>query len=462
VARARHGDARRSRRRFLVALLGVTLFACAGRATYVMTATRYQEFPSSPDAAGARRSIDEAWYSTAARSIARGDGVKVTYGGGPAIDDAEHSPFTAIALAPTSLLFDTDTALRLTVALAGALMVLTIGLIADEVAGHRAGLIAAVIAALYPNLWMNDGLVMSETFAGVLTALTVLLAYRFIRRRSPVDILAAGVTAGLATLTRGELVLLIPLLVAPVIWRSGLDRRRALSLTTASVVASLVVVMPYIGYNLTRFSHPVFLSYADADVLTGANCDETYYGPLTGYVDNFCTIPDPTGDLAADAGPKRAQGFHYIRDHLSRLPVVVAARVGRLWGVYRPVQMARIAESEGRPEEAPMAGWSCRGRSSGLQSQARSRSPTRGCNCCRPWHWRSSRPSTPRLSSHPLATASPRRCQSLCSPRSESMPPSARGRGTGRARLGVTSLAPRASRRAHRCPDRASEYPVPG
>jgi hypothetical protein len=157
-------------------------------------------------------------------------------------------------------------------------------------------------------------------------------------------------------LTRGELALLVPLLVVPVIWRSGLDRRRALRLTTASVVASVVVVAPYIGYNLTRFSHPVFLSYADADVLTGANCDETYYGPLTGYVDNFC-IPNPTGDLAADAGPKRAQAFRYMRGHLSRLPVVVAARVGRLWGVYRPVQMARIAESEGRPEPASMAGW---------------------------------------------------------------------------------------------------------
>lgn len=335
----------------------MAFIAFAGRAAYVMLETRHQQFPGSPDASGPRRSLDEAWYTTAARNLAEGNGVKISYGGGPAVDDAQHPPFTAIALAPTAFFFDGDTPLRLTVALFGGVTVFVIGLAAAEVAGHRAGVIAAVIAAVYPNLWMNDGLVMSETFAALLTASTVLFAYRFTRRRSAFDAVAAGVAAGLAMLTRSELVLFVPLLVVPAILRAGLEWKRALRLAAASVLASAIVVAPWIIYNQTRFTKPVYLSYADGDVLTGANCDPTYYGPLIGFVDNFCTIPNPTGDLSVDVSAKRTQAFDYMRGHLSRLPIVVAARVGRVWGAYRPVQMARIAESEGRPEWASMLGW---------------------------------------------------------------------------------------------------------
>ncbi len=73
---------------------------------------------------------------------------------------------------------------RLTMTVFGAGVVLLIGLIGRAVAGNRAGLIAAGIAALYPNLWINDGLVMSETLATLAVALAILLAYRFIRARA--------------------------------------------------------------------------------------------------------------------------------------------------------------------------------------------------------------------------------------------------------------------------------------
>ena len=43
--------------------------------------------------------------------------------------------------------------------------------------------------------------------------------------------------------------------------------------------------------------------------------------------------------------------------HLSRLPVVVAARVGREWSVFRVFQMAHLSVLEGRPYAASIAGW---------------------------------------------------------------------------------------------------------
>jgi hypothetical protein len=49
------------------------------------------------------------------------------------------------------------------------------------------------------------------------------------------------------------------------------------------------------------------------------------------------------GDVAGldeserDAEPRR-QAIEYTRDHIERLPLVVAARVGRLWGLFKPGQ----------------------------------------------------------------------------------------------------------------------------
>ncbi|HXY92583.1 MAG TPA: glycosyl transferase, partial [Acidimicrobiia bacterium] len=48
--------------------------------------------------------------------------------------------------------------------------------------------------------------------------------------------------------------------------------------------------------------------------------------------------PGPQFDESQrDAAPRRA-ALKYIKSHLGRLPVVVAARVGRLWGVFKPGQ----------------------------------------------------------------------------------------------------------------------------
>ena len=61
----------------------------------------------------------------------------------------------------------------------GAGTVLVIGLIGRRLGGPRAGLIAAVIAAAYPNLWLVDGLVLSEDMFALMIGLTILAAYRF-------------------------------------------------------------------------------------------------------------------------------------------------------------------------------------------------------------------------------------------------------------------------------------------
>jgi hypothetical protein len=49
-----------------------------------------------------------------------------------------------------------------------------------------------------------------------------------------------------------------------------------------------------------------------------------------------------TGDDSQVSKQLQAQGTKYARQHLGRVPVVVAARIGRTFHLYRPMQSVRI------------------------------------------------------------------------------------------------------------------------
>jgi 4-amino-4-deoxy-L-arabinose transferase-like glycosyltransferase len=336
------------RRRFLGLLVAIATLAFLGRVVYVVTVTRHEPL-----------NYDEHYFANGAIALADGDGFRYSpLLGARVIENAEHPPLTSIALAPIARMTDdSELAMRIAVALAGAGVVVLIGLVGREVAGARTGVVAAALAAVYPNLWSNDGLLMSETFATLGTAATVLCAYRLIRAPTSTMAAAAGVACGLAMLSRGELALLVPLLVLPVVLTlRRVTRGQRLRLAGIAVLAASLTVAPWVAYNLSRFERPVFLSYGDGALL-GANCDEVYSGPLLGLWNGLCTFGKPSDEPSVLAERKRERALEYARDHLDRLPVVAAARVGRTWSVFRPFQMAEISEAEGKPKWVSLTGW---------------------------------------------------------------------------------------------------------
>jgi len=336
-----------SRRQFLWALAGIVGAAFAWRTFYVATVTSHET-----------GFYDRNYYTVAAEQLAHGDGFKVPLlFGQKRYEDAEHPPMTVLLLAPVARLTgDSEVAMRLAVALAGVGVVALVGLIGREVAGERVGLLAAGIAAVYPNLWANDGLIMSETFATLFTATAVLFTYRLVRTKAVPDAAAAGAACGLAMLSRSELALLVPVLVLPTAALvHGVPLRRRLSFAGATLLAVALTVGPWIGYNASRFEATVVLSTGDGGAVLGANCDDTYAGERLGFWNGYCATGD-VKERSLDAEQKRQRAFDYIGDHLDRLPVVVAARVGRAWNVYRPFQMATIARSEGRPRWVSLTG----------------------------------------------------------------------------------------------------------
>ncbi|MGH8983464.1 MAG: ArnT family glycosyltransferase [Acidimicrobiia bacterium] len=339
-----------SGRRFVVALLVIAGVAFVGRATYILTVTRHET-----------GFYDRVYYQGSAERLAAGEWFKFPPSfGDPDLEDALHPPLTALVLTPAArVTADSDLAMRFTVALAGVGVVLLAGLIGREVAGSRVGLVAAGLAAVYPNLWMNDGLIMAETFATLATAATVFFAYRLLHMPTWRNAAAAGVSCALAMLSRGELFLLVPLVAVPAaLLVKGATRDRRFRLAGVVVLSALLVVAPWVAYNLARFEKPVFLSNGDGGVVAGANCDQTYWGPELGSWHGLCHA-DVGGDQlegSLNSEQKREAALEYMRDHLGRLPVVVIARIGRSWSVYKPLEMIDVDVTEGRPRWASWAG----------------------------------------------------------------------------------------------------------
>jgi 4-amino-4-deoxy-L-arabinose transferase-like glycosyltransferase len=311
---------------------------------------------------------DEFFYNAEANNLALGKGftepfAAYTHPGVKPPPAADHPPLTVVVLAPVSWLSDhaplswfVKESLhdhirehRYTMVLLGTLLVALIGLLGRRIGGDTVGLVAAGIAAVSPNIWVNDGLVMSET----LTALTVVGAMFAVLwwRERPGRARAAvlGVACGVAMLARVEFALLVPLLGAVVV-ASAVPPPRAEHLKQGVIVAAaaLLVVAPWVGFNLARFRDPTFISTNDGLTLAGANCDAVYHGNALGLWSLSCASDPPPGDQSQVASALRRRGLDYMTAHASRVPVVVAARLGRTWSLYRPLDMAGFNQGEDR------------------------------------------------------------------------------------------------------------------
>ena len=275
---------------------------------------------------------DATYYHELAQGLGAGRGfLEPTFGTPTAL----HPPLFPLILAvPAWLGIDGYEAQRVVVCLIGTATIVGVGLLARHITGARAGLIAAALAASSPVLVSADSAVMSETLLGLLVALCALAAYRLRERPGVARAALLGALIGLAALTRGEALLLVPLLLP---WRRP-------KLAGVLVAACVVVLAPWTIRNFSVFEEPVLLSTNEGGLVAGANCASTYRGRDIGSWDLRCVPRGRGEDESQQAVRGRRAGLDYAGDHSGRVPLVVLARLGRTFELLQPVRQAEHAE----------------------------------------------------------------------------------------------------------------------
>jgi 4-amino-4-deoxy-L-arabinose transferase-like glycosyltransferase len=332
------------RRRFLVRLSVITVIAAIGRVVYSVAVAdpRVRDIKLS----------DQVFYHLQARAVADGWGFVnpfAFYATGSAhrvIDTALHPPlYTTFLAVPARLGIDSMLSQRIITSLLGAATVFLLGMLGRAIGGNRIGLLAAGLAAVAPALWVNDSVLGLETLYCFLVVVALLALYSFWDRPRITAAVGLAAALGLACLTRSEGPILFVLLALPtVLLKQGLAwRERAKYLGVMALVGALLVG-PWVVRNVTTFEEPTYLGTGFGLVLAYGNCDRTYSGEFLGYWDDRCGYNDyaPRTEESVVDLRARKQGLDYIRDHVGRLPVVVATRVGRVWSVFRPSQNVEL------------------------------------------------------------------------------------------------------------------------
>jgi 4-amino-4-deoxy-L-arabinose transferase-like glycosyltransferase len=298
---------------------------------------------------------DETEYLRLARNVAEGRGF--TYGRASSADGTSpqfgRAPLYPAFLAAVLRLSGTShgddaapgpselNAIKAAQAILGAIVIWLIAVLAGRAAGPTAMAVAAVVAALYPPLAWIGAYVLSEVLFMVFALSAVAILGLVVdadvrpstrsRRTEDLLVFAAGLLAGLATLTRP--LMLVFLLVAA----AWVLLRRRLRTLAALAVGAMVVVLPWTVRNARETGRFVLVaSEGGVTFWTGNNA-----------------LSRGEGDLAANPEMKKAEvdlrrqhpgwtaeqlepvyyreGFAYIRSHPLGWAWLLARKFFYLW-----------------------------------------------------------------------------------------------------------------------------------
>jgi len=293
---------------------------------------------------------DASWYTGLGDSLAAGRGYSVTC---PLISTcvvrqtALFPPVLPLVFAGASKLgLSSLLGRELLFAVIGSFTVFLVGLLGFRVGGRKVAYVAAVLAAVNPMMILLEGSLMSEAIGVALAALLMLLLVDQSHSPKLWRWFAAGGVCGVAALTRGEgtLWLFIVVGAGAIFLRKIPPRDRALGLLAALATTALVV-SPWMIRNAHEFGTPYLGQPNFYPTAAATNCRAGYFGSGIGGWVCVSTDKSDTGfeDLERNGldeqtayARARKEAVTYATHHVSRWPVVVAAREARAWNAIAP------------------------------------------------------------------------------------------------------------------------------
>ena len=344
--------AKRLEQHFVLTLLGIAAVGLFLRVAYVLIVM--------PDVTLGQ---DAIWYRLQSGMIASRIGYidpGTFFATGRQVPTAQFPPAWPALLALADRLgANSEQSMMLVGAVVGSITVVLTGFIGRRVASPRIGLVSAAIAAVSLALIAADGSLMADSLFAALIAGATLVAFQAARRNTALWWAALGLTLGFATLARSDgLLLAVVIVIATVL---GVERpnhaKQVVVAIVCCVIGFAVVLGPWIIERSSALGSPVVVSNNSGTLLQGANCGPTYGGNQIGLWDYSCITPPGQGTESDYAAHGRSAGIEYARDHWSRLPVVGAVRVLRVWGLYYSADQARDEAVESRSKSWTVTAW---------------------------------------------------------------------------------------------------------
>jgi hypothetical protein len=300
---------------------------------------------------GAVTGGDAQWYSYGGLALSEGQGFvhpgRFHFWGDTTVSYFKPPLWQGMLAIPSWLLPDDPVlAQRLFACLIGSATVLVIGLTVRKLAGPIAGIFAAALAAVYPNLVVLDGLLLVESIYGLTIAAILLATYRLLENPSVLSAAVLGILFGLAALQRTDSLVLLLILFFPLLWKMRGSDVGPLKIAVMSVLCTLFIVVPWSIYATSSSTTLVPIATNARESLVNDNCSETWFGPNAGYWSNSC-IESPPGE----------KGLRFAVRHAESFPRLALQRIGRTFDFYEPAQNARLAALiDGRSPDLTLLG----------------------------------------------------------------------------------------------------------
>lgn len=267
----------------------------------------------------------------------------------PYISTVYRAPLWPFIIAGLSLIFGPgDYFARLFLCCIGSGTCVLVYLFARDLFSQRIGIIAGIAAAIYPELYIYDGWLYTESLYIFLLFAICYVLFRIQRARTDkIGLwLCCGALLGLLSLTRPNGMLVIGFVIAwaiVMVWLKVLKRRPAITGFLAAALLACVLVAPWTVRNYLVSHSFIPVATGDGTVLLGAYNDQILTNPnyLGTWIDPLKSRPDvakpyplftctPPCEVARENAYKDA-AIQWIKGHLNLMPNLLAQHFINLW-----------------------------------------------------------------------------------------------------------------------------------
>jgi hypothetical protein len=287
---------------------------------------------------------DNPDYYAIARNLAAGRGyAKVWNGPGPDHGTLRPTAFRAplwpaVQATLYTVVEPTPTRGRLLTVVIDTAACALLVVVGARLVSRAAGILAGLMAAVYPPLWVFTGQLWSEPLMALVVLGAVLAADRYRSSPGPGRAAALGAVLGLVTLTRPNGLVVAGFLGAWVAWHGRRRLGAALRSVAACAAALAVVVGPWVAYSSARMGTFVPVTTQGGSLLAGDFSDTIIdrSSPHWGWWDYDLVIREYFASPDEVTWGRRLQriGARWIRDNPGGTVLAVAYRTVRYFDLY--------------------------------------------------------------------------------------------------------------------------------